>query len=250
MKHPAPRRVVSLPRALSKLGLCSRSQAEQWIAEGRVTVNGKKILSLAFRVDPDRDVLTVNGDPVKKKKQFISLLLNKPIGIITTRQDERGRRTVYDLLNESPFSEIGTHLFPVGRLDKETSGAIIMTNDSQLGDFITNPHSHLPKTYTVQCEGELSIDDAKCLSQGVLLNDGYMTMPAKLSHIRSVRESTSCYITIVEGKNRQIRRMFEAVSHPVLQLRRIAIGPIMLGNLREGEFRKLSPKEILELKEQ
>ncbi|NUN69308.1 MAG: rRNA pseudouridine synthase [Bacteroidetes bacterium] len=241
-------RVVSLPRALSKLGLCSRSQAERLVADGKVSVNGKVITSLSFRVDPSRDRFSVEGADVAKEKTFTYLLLNKPVDVVTTRVDERGRRTVYDLLKSERLAETAGHLFPVGRLDKDTSGALLFTNDSQLGERLTNPSSKFPKTYAVVCEGILDRETLSTLSDGITLDDGYTTLPARISKMFSEDDVSECEITIVEGKNRQIRRMFEQVGHPVLELQRIAIGPVRLGELRSGQFRKLSKEEIEQLK--
>lgn len=246
VKHSA-KRIVSLPRALSKLGYASRRQAERLIVEGIVSVNGKVIRSLSFRVDPAVDDIVVNGETLNKKKEFIYLLFNKPAGVVTTRNDERGRKTVYDFLNTSAFKST-SHLFPVGRLDKDTSGALLFTNDSQLGEKLTSPKSKFPKTYEIICEGRLNAESESRLTNGVTLTDGYTTLPALLQHIRRQSNSTMCQITIVEGKNRQIRRMFETVGHPVIQLRRISIGPVQLGSLAEGTFRRLTSEEVKQLK--
>ena len=244
MKTLQIKRVVSLPRALSKLGLCSRSQAEKLVLEGAVSVNGKIIKSLSFRVDPAKDKIEAAGAVVDKKKEFIYLLMNKPKDIVTTRSDERGRRTVYDVLKESKSIEGVGHLFPVGRLDKETSGALLITNDSQLGEKLTNPESRIPKTYEVFCEGTLTREALSELADGVELDDEYKTLPARISKMYSENNFSRCEITIVEGKNRQVRRMFEAIGHPVLELKRIAIGSLRLEDLPLGKVRKLKPEEI------
>ena len=238
-----PKRVVSLPRALSKLGYCSRSQAEKLVGAGNVSVNGRVIRLPSFRVDPALDTIDVNGNTIGKKKEFIYLLFNKPSGVVTTRSDERGRKTVYDYLNATQIKG-KSHLFPVGRLDKETSGALLMTNDSQLGERLTHPDSKTPKTYHVVCEGKLVSKEIDALGNGILLSDGYKTLPAKVENIEHSSVTTTCEITIVEGKNRQIRRMFESVNHPVIQLKRISIGTLKLGGLPEGTLRSLTEKEI------
>jgi len=245
LKYSA-KRVVSLPRALSKLGYTSRRQAERMITDGVVSVNGKVIRSLSFRVDPAVDDIVVKGERLSKKKEFIYLLFNKPAGVVTTRSDERGRTTVYDYLNASKFKST-LHLFPVGRLDKDTSGALLFTNDSQLGEKLTNPKSKFPKTYEIICKGNLDAESQSRLTNGITLTDGYTTMPALLRHLRRQNDSTLCELTIVEGKNRQIRRMFEAIGHPVIYLRRISIGPVKLGSLAEGTFRRLTEEEIQQL---
>lgn len=244
-----PKRVVSLPRALSKLGYCSRSQAEKLVAEGKVSVNGKTSRSISFRVDPAVDKISVDGVPVEKKKEFVYFLLNKPIDVVTTRDDERGRKTVYDLLKGDHRLEGSGHLFPVGRLDKDTSGALLITNDSQLGEKLTNPESKFPKTYEVVCEGILTREIISEVAEGMELDDGYKTLPAKISKMFSENNISQCEITIVEGKNRQIRRMFESVGFPVIELKRIAIGSVRLGELQSGHTRKLTEDEVERLKE-
>ncbi len=250
-----PKRVVSLPRTLSKLGYCSRSQAEKLVANGSVSVNGKIATSLSFRVDPALDKIAVHGESVDKKKEFVYLLLNKPLDVVTTRNDERGRKTVYDLLNQKGNGHRNddrhpgkSFLFPAGRLDKDTSGALLMMNDSQLGEKLTNPESKFPKSYEVVCEGILTRAMLSDVADGIELDDGYKTLPAKISKLYSEHNFSRCEITIVEGKNRQIRRMFEAIGHPVIELKRIAIGSLKLGNLPLGKFRELNEEEIEMLK--
>jgi 23S rRNA pseudouridine2605 synthase len=249
LKQKQDLRVVSLPRALSKLGFCSRSQAEKLVTDGVVSVNGKVITSLGFRVNPSKDSITVEGAAVTKEKSFVYLLMNKPVDIVTTRVDERGRKTVYDLLKSERSVQDAGHLFPVGRLDKDTSGALLITNDNQLGEKLTNPESKFPKTYKVVCEGVLNREALSELSEGIELDDGYTTMPARISKMFSENDVSECEITIVEGKNRQIRRMFDKIGFPVMELERIAIGPVTLGELQEGQMRKLTKEEITKLKE-
>ncbi len=249
MKSVQSKRVVSLPRALSKLGVCSRSQAEKFVADGIVSVNGKIVTSLSFRVDPSKDKISVNSEAVKKDKVFVYFLLHKPVDVVTTRVDERGRKTVYDLLKDHHAVQGVGHLFPVGRLDKDTSGALLITNDTQLSEKLTNPESKFPKTYEAVCEGTLTREILSELAEGIKLDDGYTTMPARISKMYSENNVSECVITIVEGKNRQIRRMFEAVGFPVIELKRIAIGSLQLEDLPVGNIRKLRAEEITRLKE-
>lgn len=248
MSKSPPKRVVSLPRALSKLGYCSRSQAEKLVAGGSVSVNGSIVRSQSFRVDPAADTIEVDGSTIGKKKKFVYLLFHKPAGVVTTRSDERGRKTVYEYVDATHFKG-ESHLFPVGRLDKETSGALVITNDSQLGERLTNPDSKTPKKYRVVCEGRLEKRDADALRKGILLADGYTTLPSIVENIEYDSSTTVCEITIVEGKNRQVRRMFESLNHPVVQLTRISIGSLPLGTLPEGMLRPLTETEIELLKQ-
>ncbi|HTX17514.1 MAG TPA: pseudouridine synthase [Bacteroidota bacterium] len=241
---PPLKRVVSLSRALSKLGLCSRSQAEVLIGEGRVAVNGKIVSRPAVRVDPFVDRIAVDSRSLARTKEFVYLMLNKPTGVVTTRADERGRRTVFELLPPEK-----TFLFPVGRLDKETSGLLLFTNDSQTGEKLTNPGSAIPKTYRVVAKGRVSESSFDQLRRGVILDEGWRTLPAKVDDVSIADGSTTCDVTIVEGKNRQVRRMFEFINHEVISLERISFGPLRLGALRRGEHRRLTPSEIEELRE-
>lgn len=237
-----PNRVVSLSRAISKLGYCSRKQAEHRIIEKKVSVNGKIVINPAYRVDPNHDKISVEAQSLSSKKEFVYILMNKPAGVVTTRLDERGRKTVFDLLGKHE-----TFIFPVGRLDKETSGALLFTNDSQLGERLTNPDSKIPKTYHVVGKGLISNEAIQALCDGIIINEEYTTLPAIVLNVRRNVETTECDITIVEGKNRQVRKMFEAIGHPVVSLLRASIGPLRLGLLPVGASRALTTNEILQL---
>lgn len=233
---------VSLARALSKLGYCSRTQAEAIIASHRVSVNGVAAANAAQRVDMGKDRIAVDGAPVSKKKKFIYMLLNKPTGFITTRVDEKGRDTIYDLLPKTEH-----FVFPVGRLDMDTSGALIVTNDSQLGERLTNPSSLCPKSYRVLAEGSIPDEKFRRLEAGVEINDGYTTLPAAITDIRHLERETECTITITEGKNRQIRKMFASIGHPVLTLHRQSIGSVSIKGTAPGKWRILDEDEIIKL---
>lgn len=231
--------VVSLARALSKMGLCSRTQAEKLIAEGRVQVNGRTAASPAQRVDMKHDRISVNGSQLAGEKKFIYLLMNKPVGYITTRADERGRATIYDLL---PATD--QFVFPVGRLDKDTSGALLITNDSQLGEQLTNPASHTPKSYRVRAEGVMHREDFRMLEDGVTINNGYRTLPAVITNTSTDGSESECTITIIEGKNRQIRKMFASIGHPVLTLHRTHIGSLSVEGVEPGTCRTLTRMDL------
>ncbi len=224
---------VSLARALSKLGYCSRSEAERLIVDGRVQVNGRVLRNASTRITPESARLTVDGKSIAKKER-IYILLNKPEGVVTTRSDERGRQTVYNVLGD-----VGRWVFPVGRLDKDTSGLLLMTNDTRLGDRLTNPDSEIPKTYSVTLDHELSTEDVQIMEKGMLL-DGERLKPAIVNH---VREKTYD-VTIVEGKNRQIRRMCESLGYRVRKLLRTRIGKLGLGKLECGNWRYLLAQDL------
>jgi pseudouridine synthase len=253
-----------LDRVISKAGLGSRTEARSWIGTGRVTVNGKKVQSPDAWVDPERDRVAVDGRPLGAREK-IYLLLYKPKGYLTTYKDPAGRPTVYDLLegqqdrdqkdrdrkhrskDEGPKDHDGRQwVFPVGRLDLDTTGLLILTNDSALGDYITNPASKVPKTYLVKASMLLSDDQLDLLRRGVELSDG-PTRPAIVQRVRDSARFTFFEITITEGRNRQVRRMVEALGAKVLKLVRTRIGPIEIGKLEIGKHRALTHKEVSQL---
>lgn len=234
------RKLKTLDRVLSKAGIGSRTETRRWIAEGKIAVNGKKIQTPDFWVDLNHDRVTLDGRPVAAK-QKIYLLLYKPKGYLTTYKDPEGRKTVYDLLQE-----VGNWLFPVGRLDQDSSGLLIMTNDTAFGDHVTSPESKVPKTYLVKSSELLSDEQLDRLRQGVELSDG-PTRPAVVNRIRDSARYTFFEITITEGRNRQVRRMVEALGAKVLKLVRTKIGPIEIDGLQIGKYRELSRQEVLKL---
>jgi len=226
---------VSLARALSKFGIASRTQSAELIKQGRVSVNARIVRLPDLWVDPKRDKLTVDGESLRQQK-LVYLVMNKPTGVVTTRVDELGRKTVYDLLPDD-----SRWLFPVGRLDKDTSGLLLFTNDTRFGDTVTNPLSKLPKTYAVEIDKSLRPDDLKKMQATFVLNDREVLKPAKVKVDKNNLRSFT--ITIIEGKNRQIRRMCEELGYEVRRLCRLSIGSIRLGSLREGELRALTVAE-------
>jgi pseudouridine synthase len=234
------RKLKTLDRVLSKAGIGSRTETRRWIAAGRIAVNGKKTQTPDFWVDMDHDRVTLDGKPIAAKEK-IYLLLYKPKGYLTTFKDPEVRKTVYDLLQG-----VGEWIFPVGRLDQDTTGLLIMTNDSALGDYITSPESKVPKTYLVKSSLRLSDEQLDQLRAGLALADG-PTRPATVQRIRDSAKYTFFEITITEGRNRQVRRMVEALGAKVLKLVRTQIGPIAIAGLEIGKHRELSRQEILKL---
>jgi 23S rRNA pseudouridine2605 synthase len=233
-------KIKTLDRVLSKAGLGSRTEARSWIGTGRVAVNGKIIQTPDHWVDLARDRVTFDGRPLSARRK-IYLLLYKPKGYLTTYKDPEGRPTVYDLLKD-----LGKWVFNVGRLDQDTSGLLIMTNDTEFGDYISNPESKVPKTYLVKSSLRLSDEQLDRLRSGIELADG-PTRPAIVEHIRDSERYTFFEITITEGRNRQVRRMVEALGAKVLKLVRVRIGPIEIGDLQIGTYRELTKKELAPL---
>lgn len=236
-RKPAPRANVSLPRALSKLGYCSRSQAEALVREGRVTVNGQVSRDPSRRVDPGRDKLAVDGAPITAESK-VYVMLNKPRGLVTTRQDEQDRDTVFQCLDDPTLP----YLSPVGRLDKASEGLLLFTNDTQWAARILDPDQHLDKTYHVQIN---QLADARLLQKlkdGVSDGDDYLqARDAKL--LREGTRNSWLEIVLDEGKNRHIRRMLKAMDIEVLRLIRVAIGALPLGDLSKGSWRHLTKEE-------
>lgn len=230
----------TLDRALSRLGFCSRTEAAAWIRAGRVRVNGRPQTEPETWVEIGRDRIAVDGKPLfEGRKRY--LLLYKPKGYLTTWRDPQGRPTVYDLLGETR-----QWIFPVGRLDMDTSGLLLMTNDSGFAERITNPGYHVPKTYLVKTSTLLSDEQVAALRHGMELKDG-PTRPAEVVRLRDRSGRTFLQITITEGRNRQVRRMIEAVGSKVLKLVRTAIGPVRIGKLAIGQWRELTADEVRSL---
>ena len=239
MRQSTPKK--TLERVLSKAGLGSRTEARRWIGAGRVRVNGKLILTPDHWVDLERDRVTLDGKPLRKKDP-VYLLLYKPKGYLTTYKDPEGRPTVYDLL-----PDLDQWFFPVGRLDLDTSGLLIVTSDAQLAERITNPASKVPKTYLVKTAGRLTDQQLDQLRHGLTLADG-PTRPAMVNRLRDSGDKTFFEITITEGRNRQVRRMVEALGSKVLKLVRTSIGPLHIGQLEIGHWRPLEPEEVTALR--
>lgn len=230
-----------LQKIIAQAGLTSRRKAEKMIVDGRVKVNGQLITELGTKADPDQDTVTVDDNPISKER-LIYLMLNKPKGYITTADDPYERRIVLDLVKD-----VSQRVHPVGRLDAETEGLLLLTNDGALTYALTHPRHKVGKVYLVTCKGKISRRALRSLAEGVELEDG-ITAPAEVSLIKHQREISMIKLMIYEGRNRQVRRMMEAVEFPVLRLKRVEIGPLILGKLRSGTYRYLTKKELKILK--
>jgi len=235
------RRLKTLDRFLSKAGLGSRTEARSWIGSGRVHVNGKLIQTPDHWVDLDRDNVTLDGKTVRDAERRY-VLLYKPKGYLTTYRDPHGRPTVYDLI-----ADIDQFVGTVGRLDLDTSGLLLLTNDNQLAETLTNPEHKIAKSYLVKASSILTDAQLDQLARGVELSDG-ITRPATVRRIRDSEKYTFLELTIVEGRNRQVRRMIEALGSKVLKLVRTNIGPLTLEGLSIGKWRNLSTAEVAALK--
>jgi len=239
---------ATLERFLSKAGAGSRTEVREWIAAGRVAVNGTIARQPLRRVDPARDRVTLEGREIRPAGKAY-LLLHKPKGYVTTRRDPEGRPTVFDLFPggaRSAPEPAALYLFPVGRLDRDTSGLLLLTNDSAFAERIADPRHKVPKTYQVKASARLSDEQLDRLRRGIALKDG-PTRPAQVVRLRDPGGKTVFEITITEGRNRQVRRMVEALGGKVIRLERTAIGPLRLGSLPPGRSRPLTPGELLAL---
>jgi len=234
---PPQRPLKTLERVLSKAGLGSRTEARSWIGAGRVRVNGTVVQTPDRWVDLERDRVTLDGRPVRGARK-VYLLLYKPKRYITTYTDPQGRPTVYDLVRDA-----GVWVVPVGRLDLDTTGLLIMTNDTEFAERLTNPEYKVPKTYQAKCAGRLTGEQIARLRNGVELSDG-PTRPAVAARLRDSGKYTHIEIAIREGRNRQVRRMVEAIGSKVIELVRVAIGPVRIGDLQIGKWRHLTETEV------
>lgn len=233
-----------LQKWLAHCGYGSRRACEQLIQQGRVQVNGA-VASLGAKIDPQRDVITVDGKRVQPPQAFVYLMLHKPRGYVTTRKDPHAPHTVMELLRDAP-----PNLFPVGRLDADSEGLLLFTNDGAFAHRLTHPRYKLPKTYRVWVQGKPTARALTQLREGVLLEDG-KTAPAEVRLLRTESEQSVLEIVLREGRKRQIRRMCAAVGHPVQRLKRIAMGALRLpSDLPLGKWRMLTPAEIQQLQAQ
>lgn len=232
---------MRLNKFLAEAGVASRRQADRMIISGRIDVNGMRATALGLQIDPVRDRIEVDGKLLRPVRQMEYLILNKPVGYLSTVHDPFGRPTVMDLL-----PDLGTRVYPVGRLDLDTSGLLFFTNDGALALTLTHPRHWVEKVYLARVRGALHRETIDHLCRGVELEDG-PTAPAKVEIENQTHEIAVVRLTIREGRKRQVRRMLAALGHPVLELRRLAMGPLWLGDLAPGKIRRPTEKELHEL---
>lgn len=230
--------MIRLQKYMASSGVASRRACEKLIEEGRVKVNGSVVTQLGTSVDPAKDQVEVDGQLIQAVTEMVYILLNKPPGFVTTAKDQFGRKTVLDLLKG-----LETRVYPVGRLDYQTSGLLILTNDGDLTLKLTHPKHEVYKTYVATVEGHVETHVLNQLENGVDIGD-FVTSKAQVSLIKATATESIVKIAIKEGKYRQVRRMFEAVGHPVTALQRTELGKLNLSGLREGDWRHLETAEI------
>ena len=232
---------MRINKYLAQAGVDSRRKVEALILDGKVKVNGKIITDLATDIK-DTDIVSVNNKTVRVNNNYIYLKLHKPKGYVTTVSDDKNRKTVMDLLRG-----VHTRVYPVGRLDYDTEGLLLFTNDGELTKIITRPSFEIEKTYIVHIEGEITKDEIKKISSGVEFKE-FTTKPCRVIVLESNDKLTKLSVTITEGKNREIRRLFESINKTIVLLRRVSIGEIHLGGLSRGEYKVLNPKELKYIK--
>lgn len=229
-----------LQKYMAKCGVASRRKCEEIILNGNVEVNGSFITELGFKVN-ENDVVKVNGNIIKVEENKVYIILNKPTGYITSNSDEKDRKTILDIVN------VKERIYPIGRLDYDSSGLLLLTNDGDVYNKIIHPKKEIEKRYLATVKGSFSKEQLEKFKAGVDIG-GYITAPAKIKVVKEGKGNSVVEITIHEGKNRQVRRMCSAFNHEVLSLKRIAIGKLSLDDLKEGHWRYLNEKEISYLK--
>ena len=229
---------VPLERALSKLGVASRSQTRSMIEAGRIAIDGRIVKDAGLLVIPETAKISIDGKLIKRAAAS-TIMLYKPRGIVTTKSDEKGRKTVYSLL--PPQLQ---HLHPVGRLDMATTGLLIMTTDTQLSNTLTDPDHEIPRVYTVSVEGMITDEDLARLSKGIE-DEGQWLKASKITLRKASRKESHLVVELTEGKNREIRRMFEALGSAVIALKRVRFGKLELGALEPGQYRQVAVQEII-----
>lgn len=233
---------MRINKYIASSGVTSRRNADKLVTEGRVKVNGKTVNELGFDVNENNDTVSVDGKKIALINKYTYIMMYKPKGCVCSANDECGRKTVFD------YVDIDKRLFTVGRLDYDSEGLILLTNDGALAQYITHPSNEIPKSYLVKVEGDIPEADLARLRKGVKLDDGSLTARAKV-RLKEIAGNVYSYdVTIFEGKNREIRRMFEAIGKEVIFLKRVAVGDLRLGGLSRGTYRYLTDKEIDYLK--
>lgn len=234
---------MRLQKFMARSGVASRRKSEEIILESRVTINGEIVTQLGTKVDKNSDIVKVDNKIIELEQQYIYILLNKPVDYITTVSDEFGRNTVIDLLRD-----IDQRVYPVGRLDYDTSGLLLLTNDGDLTYKLTHPKYEVEKKYIAKVEGIPTKEKLNEFRNGLEIED-YVTSKAKIKIIDSDKKHSSLEITIHEGRNRQVRKMCAKIGHPVIELKRVAIDQIKLQNIKPGKWRELSDSEVKSLKQ-
>ena len=234
-----------LQKIISRAGAASRREAERLILAGRVTLNGRVVTELGTQADEAQDVIAVDGVNISAPKEKVYFLLNKPKRCISAVRDDRGRRTVIDLL-----PEVQEYIYPVGRLDYDTEGLLLLTNDGDLMNGLLHPRYEIEKTYIAKAQGVVTGEDIKKLCRGILLEDG-MSAPARAKLLERADNGSWCKVqlTIHEGRNRQVRRMLQALGHRVQELKRVAFAGLTLEGVQRGSYRSLTGAEVARLKE-
>jgi len=236
---------MRINRFLASAGIGSRRKCEDLIREGRIRINGETLSALAAYIDTDSDVVTIDGRPVESVRGRLILVIDKPAGVLSTVSDDRGRKTVISLAREKGYNE---RLFPVGRLDRDTTGLLLLTNDGDLAYRLTHPRYKIEKRYLVSVEGLIDDRTVRSIASGVDLGS-YVSRPCTVKVVKRSEESSTLEISLKEGKKRQIRRMFSESGHKVLSLRRVALGDLEFADLEQGDIRPLTDEEDIRLRE-
>ena len=237
------RKEERLQKVLAHAGVASRRASEEYITAGRVAVNGQVVTELGTKVDPEKDVITVDGEPLPQAEEHVYLIVNKPVGILSAASDDRGRKTVVDIVD---FRE---RVYPVGRLDLRSEGLVLLTNDGGLAEQLTHPRYHVEKEYRVLVNGKPSTPTLFQWRKGEVEIDGKPAAPAQVDRMKTESDNnTWLRVILTEGRKRQIREVARSLGHPVLRLERVRIGPIRLGNLKPGRWRFLTNQELQRLR--
>lgn len=226
-----------LQKYMASCGIASRRKCEEIILSGEVKVNGEIVNELGVKVDPDKDVVEYKGDVITKEENKVYIMLHKPEGYITSLKDEKGRETILDIV------DVEERIFPIGRLDYDSSGLLLLTNDGDIYNKVIHPRVELKKKYIAVCEGHFTESDINRIKTGIDIG-GYTTAPAEIQILEERSRTCTVEISIHEGKNRQIRRMCSALDHEVIMLKRVSVGDLKLGYLKSGSWRNLNEEEL------